>query len=704
MNESVLPVAHASADGGFRFRAFISYAHRDEPAARARHRALEVYRVPSRLVGQDTCLGPAPRRLGRFFRDRDELSAVGQLSDVLKAALADSQFLIVVVSTAAAASKWVNEEVRQFKLMGREERILAYIPPGAGGTTDALFPQTLRFELEPDGSLSDRRAEPIAADARKSGDGVRLARLKLIAGLTCLPLDDIIRRDAARRQRVLAIAVVAASLLAVAMAWLAAQALRGRAEAERQRAEAEGLIEFMLTDLRAKLEPVGRLEVLDSVGQRALAYYGGQTLDRLSADELGRRARALLLVGEVRDLRGDSEAALAAFLEAERTTAELLARDPANPDRMFDHAQSVFHVGNIAWQRDDLATVEVKFRAYDQLAAAMVATDPTNPRWLQEQSYAHTNLGVFYRDSGRLEEAVGRFGKAVAIDEALLRARGDAIDSEGRYALAQSLAWHADGLRDTGRFAEARAARQQELRLHDAMLAEDPRHAEALDAKGTALNGLARIHLVEGNPGAAATEAAAALAILRQRLAEEPENQLLREQLVSAATTRVEALLLAGTLAAADRDSAMAVADAVQLGGGSTSERHLALLVQARAQRALLLRAQGKRAEADALAAQALADGAASAGANVERALLLLVQALDRRARGDTTAARLAAGEARALLMPAILPRERVLVAAIDRRFPPAASLPSPPPPAEGSAPAWPVDRLLALAGHPPPR
>lgn len=271
MNESVSPAALQPADGGFRYRAFLSYAHRDEAAARALHRALEGYRVPSRLVGQDTCLGPAPRRLGRVFRDRDELSAVGQLSDVLKAALADSQFLIVVASKAAAASKWVNEEVRQFKLMGRDARVMAYIPPHAEGTTDAIFPAALRFEVEPDGRISERRAEPVAADARKSGDGVRLARLKLIAGLTCLPLDAIIRRDSVRRQRRLGIAAIAASVLAIAMAFLAAQAIQGQREAERQRAEAEGLIEFMLTDLRDKLEPVGRLEVLDSVGQRALA-------------------------------------------------------------------------------------------------------------------------------------------------------------------------------------------------------------------------------------------------------------------------------------------------------------------------------------------------------------------------------------------------------------------------------------------------
>ncbi|MGC5276337.1 hypothetical protein ACPXAM_24715, partial [Escherichia coli] len=68
--------------------------------------------------------------------------------------------------------------------------------------------------------------------------------------------------------------------------WFAVEA---RKEAEFQRNEADGLVEFMLTDLRAKLEPVGRLDALDVVGTRALDYYAKQKLANLDADALGRR-------------------------------------------------------------------------------------------------------------------------------------------------------------------------------------------------------------------------------------------------------------------------------------------------------------------------------------------------------------------------------------------------------------------------------
>ena len=63
-------------------------------------------------------------------------------------------------------------------------------------------------------------------------------------------------------------------------------AVQARYEAERQRASAEGLIEFMLTDLRERLKGVGRLDVLSAVNRRALSYYKQQDVDELPVESL----------------------------------------------------------------------------------------------------------------------------------------------------------------------------------------------------------------------------------------------------------------------------------------------------------------------------------------------------------------------------------------------------------------------------------
>lgn len=178
--------------------------------------------------------------------------------------------------------------------------MLTVIAAGEPGSADAqCFPPVVAFRVGKDGVTSTERAELITADPRVA----RLAKLKLIAGRTGLKLDDLVQREAARRQARMTWLAIAASVLALVMTGLTVVAIRARGEAEHQRAEADGLVEFMLTDLGKKLEPVERLDALDVVGRRALTYYAGQKPGNLDADALGRRSRALHVVGEVRDLR-----------------------------------------------------------------------------------------------------------------------------------------------------------------------------------------------------------------------------------------------------------------------------------------------------------------------------------------------------------------------------------------------------------------
>ena len=148
------------------------------------------------------------------------------------------------------------------------------------------------------------------------------------------------------------------------MALLTILALNARAEAERQRAEAEGLVEFMLTDLRDRLKGVGGSTCSPpSTGARSIIIK-----DRIStgmpAESLERRARILQAMGEDDLDRHETDRALAQFREASRTTAALLASDPANPDRIFAHSQSEFWVGRVDYDRGRYAAAKPAFRTY----------------------------------------------------------------------------------------------------------------------------------------------------------------------------------------------------------------------------------------------------------------------------------------------------------------------------------------------------
>ena len=178
------------------------------------------YRIPTDLVGRATAVGPVPRTLRPIFRDRDDFSAGPSLTEQTRAALEASRFLIVVCSPNALSSTYVNEEIRQFKALGRAAQVIGIIVDGAPGDAQReCLPPALRFRIGADGAVTDSREEPIAADARAEGDGKTLALQKTVAALIGVPLDELRRRDEMawrRRATIRTLAGVSALVLVLA--------------------------------------------------------------------------------------------------------------------------------------------------------------------------------------------------------------------------------------------------------------------------------------------------------------------------------------------------------------------------------------------------------------------------------------------------------------------------------------------------------
>ncbi|MCB1561193.1 MAG: toll/interleukin-1 receptor domain-containing protein [Xanthomonadales bacterium] len=225
----------------FRYRAFISYSHADEAIASRLHRRLERYRPPRGL--RQTRNDPRPPRIHPVFRDRDELSGAGQLSDAIETALEQSEALIAICSPAAVASRWVGEEIRQFRSRHPERPVLAFVVAGdpsanpRESTGIAAFPIQLLVEDPYD--HDSKLLEPLAADARPEGDGFNSAFLKLVAGLLGVEFDQLRQRDLHRRQRFWLVIAAASLMLSACFAVLALQAMRARDVAREARAKAE---------------------------------------------------------------------------------------------------------------------------------------------------------------------------------------------------------------------------------------------------------------------------------------------------------------------------------------------------------------------------------------------------------------------------------------------------------------------------------
>ena len=360
----------------FKYRAFISYSHADSGWASWLHRSLETYRIPKHLVGRETGFGPIPARLAPVFRDREELASATNLGDKLTTALRQSAAQIVICSPAAARSRWVNEEILTFKRLGREDRVFCLIIGGEPGASsrpetaaDECFPNALIYQLGADGQLSEVHSEPIAADARPGKDGRNGAKLKLIAGLLDISLDELKQREAQRRHRRMML-LVSASITGMAItSTLAGAAWLARNEAERQRVRAEAEAETarqttrFMVDLFKVSDPSEALG--NSITAREILDKGAGQIETELADQPAIQATLMDTMGIVYTGLGLYDPAVRLLRQA------YTKRQRALGDDHPEVARSLIHLGEVLTLKADYAGAEKYLvRALDSRLAA----------------------------------------------------------------------------------------------------------------------------------------------------------------------------------------------------------------------------------------------------------------------------------------------------------------------------------------------
>ncbi|MBN2524621.1 MAG: TIR domain-containing protein [Bacteroidales bacterium] len=224
----------------YKYFAFISYSHQDTKWGKWLHKSLEGYRIPKKLKGTTNSVGEEiPQKIYPIFRDREELPVSAELSENISKALQQSKYLIVICSPSSAKSKWVNEEIIQFKKLHGEDRILPIIVDGEPNVDlkpgwyglEECFPPALKFHLKENGELSDERTEPICGDARKGKDGKKNALLKLIAGILATPYNVLKDREQQKRIRNLSLLGSVLGFLLIAFGWITWRAVEAEKEA-----------------------------------------------------------------------------------------------------------------------------------------------------------------------------------------------------------------------------------------------------------------------------------------------------------------------------------------------------------------------------------------------------------------------------------------------------------------------------------------
>ncbi len=590
----------AVPEGGA-FRAFLSYSHRDSAAAKWLHRALESYRVPARLVGRTTRTGIVGKTAGKIFRDRDELSVSSDLTGRINDALRASQFLIVLCSPTSAASKWVNQEVVNFKRLKGADSIIAVILDGepfasdiSGREAEECFVPALRFDVDSGGALTGKRAEPIAADLRHGKDSKRLVRMKVLAGLLGLELDELIRREVQRRNRQLfafscamGAIVIALTVLSVLAVSSRNAAVAARDDARRQKDQAEGLIDFMLGDLKDKLKPVGRLDSLEAVGGRATRYFESLRADEVDSETRARLARTKLLAAEVLYSQGRAKEAAEQSDQAFALTEALQLAEPEKSSRIFDHAQSEFWVGYGKFRNASYSAAEENFAHYAALAARLVELDPGNLAWRAERASALTNLGavrlqLLHTDAALMDfqAAATDQNQVIAGQPALETFAGEVERSKQRTKLVnlnidlgQILAWEGGARAVAGVIDDAIALREQELVVYRTIESLDPANATIAQSRWLATRHRGLLRLQKGDAAGALADFRIAIAIAEPLSRRDQDNKRWTQVLARCRLDAVEALLDLGQSAEAREQLALALAARDDIIRGGTINR-----------------------------------------------------------------------------------------------------------------------------------
>ena len=225
----------------WKYTAFISYRHggNDEFVAKTLHTMLENYRVPGKLAAK---IGK--KRVGRIFRDVDELPSSSSLYNNIEEALGQSEYLIVICTPRLKESKWCMREIELFQKLRGSDHIIAVL---AEGEPEDSFPYAITHRIV-DGA--EIEVEPLAADVRGESQArqkrkMKVEQLRILAAMLHCEFDQLRQRE---RQRKLQRGITAGSVCFAVVCAFLAQMVRENVKLQNQVKKTQSAQSYLLSE------------------------------------------------------------------------------------------------------------------------------------------------------------------------------------------------------------------------------------------------------------------------------------------------------------------------------------------------------------------------------------------------------------------------------------------------------------------------
>jgi Tetratricopeptide repeat len=333
------------------FDAFISYSHAADGAlAAALQQGLHRFAKPVFKL-----------RAIRVFRDETTLAMTPKLWPEIEKALRDSRFFILMADPLSAKLEWVHKEVGCWLGMERADSMLIV---WTGGRSPGTRPKTTLTGTAPLPchrcllghskvmslfiTISVGLEKELHLSRKHPGFATALA--KLSASIRGRSLDEIFGddvREQRRTRRFLWMGITVLLLATIFAGWRWWSELQARQEAESARDQGDRLINFMLFDLRDKLQPIGRLDVLDGVAEKAKRYLDSLPKELITAPRLRQQAVIRGNLGGVLAAQGKLPEALDLYQQSLAIAKRLAEQDKSDSGWQRNLSVSYVNVGNV---------------------------------------------------------------------------------------------------------------------------------------------------------------------------------------------------------------------------------------------------------------------------------------------------------------------------------------------------------------------
>jgi tetratricopeptide (TPR) repeat protein len=412
--------------------------------------------------------------------------------------------------------------------------------------------------------------------ARELAEDLRRFQTGQLVGAHRYTRGELVRRWIKRHRAMVlaAIAIVATTAIAgqrIVHAKAIADEQRDRAVASR--ADAEDLLGYMVGDLRDRLQPMGRLDVLDGVARKAVGYYTrhaeepGTSMKR--AGELATLGRLLTDEGHLDEAEQQLATTLSLYehdglsIEWQRIAAQAhegladvrrARRDNRGALRELDQAQVLRRdtSGRVEQRRgeilvllEDVPAATEAFRASLASALDQLRRDPGSKDALGTVATAHDRLGGVYTTSGSTDYALVEYREEIAT-----LARLPTDDSQ-RDLMANARLHLAVNLRLSrdldGALREVQLARE----LREQLVSHDPQNTRWQFDYAMALLRSAQFHLAAGDVERSLADYRTRLAIVERLVALDPSNTTWRAALATNHVGIGDVEMARGQLAAA---------------------------------------------------------------------------------------------------------------------------------------------------------